>query len=66
MPKFNVVFKFDNDNTRSTSVLADSKEELVSKIKNDSGWFEYSDRDGKTDYFIQLENVTSFSIRKVK
>lgn len=64
MPKFNVIFKFDNDNIRSASVLADSKEELVGKIKNDSDWFEYTE--GKIDYFIQLDNVTSFSIRKVK
>lgn len=66
MPNFKVVFKFDNDNTRTTLISADSKEELSSKIKNTSGWFEYTDVNGKTDYLIQLDNVTSVSILKVK
>ncbi|MCM2984320.1 hypothetical protein ACTHOS_01850 [Bacillus safensis] len=66
MPNFKVVFKFDNDNTRTTLISADSKEELSSKIKNTSGWFEYTDVNRKTDYLIQLDNVTSVSILKVK
>ncbi|WLP58536.1 hypothetical protein [Bacillus pumilus] len=66
MPNFKVVFKFDNDNTRTTLISADNKEELSSKIKNTSGWFEYTDVNRKTDYLIQLDNVTSVSILKVK
>ncbi|KQU08643.1 hypothetical protein ABEQ78_10910 [Bacillus altitudinis] len=66
MPNFKVVFKFDNDNTRTTLISADSKEELSGKIKNTSGWFEYTDVNRKTDYLIQLDNVTSVSILKVK
>ncbi len=66
LPNFKVVFKFDNDNTRTTLISADSKEELSGKIKNTSGWFEYTDVNRKTDYLIQLDNVTSVSILKVK
>ncbi|MCY7437426.1 MULTISPECIES: hypothetical protein [Bacillus] len=66
MPNFKVVFKFDNDNTRTTLISADSKEELSGKIKNTSGWFEYTDVNRKTDYLIHLDNVTSVSILKVK
>lgn len=66
MKEFEVVFSFDKENTRTLTVLAESKEKILSEITSGRGWFEHFDKYMEVDYLVQLNNVTDVSVKKIK
>ncbi|MDP1419246.1 hypothetical protein Q8G35_12575 [Peribacillus simplex] len=65
MQKFRVRFKFDNENSTSFIIDAESKEMLYSFIVSNKDWYEHEDNKGVLNV-INMNLVTSFSIVEYK
>ncbi|MBJ7570859.1 MULTISPECIES: hypothetical protein [Bacillus] len=59
---FNVVFRFDDDNSTSTRIEAESARALIEEIKACKDWYEF-ELNG-TNFVINMQQVTSFTVRK--
>ncbi|TDL92084.1 hypothetical protein E2R55_03185 [Vibrio vulnificus] len=65
MQKFRVRFKFDNENSTSFIIDAESKEMLYGYIISNKEWYEHEDNKGVLNV-INMKLVTSFSIVEYK
>ncbi|MDF0748291.1 hypothetical protein PF035_08095 [Bacillus amyloliquefaciens] len=59
---FNVVFSFDNENSRSTRIEAESARALIDEIKACKDWYEYEHNGSAV--VINMQQVTSFKVKK--
>lgn len=65
MHKFRVRFKFDNENSTSFIIDAESKEMLHGDIISNKEWYEHEDNKGVLNV-INMKLVTSISISEFK